>query len=139
MKPTLIIDCSLTMAWCFADELTDAVAEVQDRLATEAALVPGHWSLEVVNVLAMAEKRGRISAADGAQFVRLLAALDIQFDEESPRRVFDQVLPLCRSQSLTSYDAAYLHLALRSQLPLATLDEDLRRAASGLGVSLLGK
>jgi len=139
VKPTLIIDCSLTMALCFADEFTAAVGEVQDRMASEAALVPAHWSLEVANVLAMAEKRKRISNSDAAHFVRLLAGLDIQIDEESPSRVFDHVLPLCRSQSLTSYDAAYLDLALRTQLPLATLDNDLRRAATGLGVLLLGK
>jgi predicted nucleic acid-binding protein len=139
VKPALIIDCSITMVWCFADEFTAAVQEVQDRLATEAALVPAHWPLEVANVLAMAERRNRISALDATQFVKLLGAFDIQIDEESPSRAFGHVLPLCRSQSLTSYDAAYLDLALRSQLPIATLDDDLRRAASGLGVDLLGR
>ncbi|MEX1095875.1 MAG: type II toxin-antitoxin system VapC family toxin [Planctomycetales bacterium] len=139
MKPTLIIDCSITMAWCFADEGDAATSEVQDRLADEAALVPPHWFLEVANVLAMAEKRQRISAADSIQFVRLLGALDIQSDDEASGRVFEHVLPLCRSQGLTSYDAAYLDLALRRQLPLASLDDDLRRAAANLGVEVLGK
>ena len=139
MKPTLIIDCSIAMAWCFADEGTEETAEIQDRLITEAAIVPAHWSLEVANVLAMAEKRKRISNADATEFVKLLGALDIQVDEETSARVFDHVLPLSRSHALTSYDAAYLELALRRRLPLASLDDDLRRAATNLGIQVLGK
>ena len=139
MKPTLIIDCSITMAWCFADEGTEATAEIQNRLTTEAVLVPAHWPLEVGNVLAMAEKRKRISVADSTEFVRLLGALDIQVDEETSARVFDYVLPLSRSHALTSYDAAYLELALRRRLPLASLDDDLRRVATSLGIQVLGK
>lgn len=139
MKPTLIIDCSLTMAWCFADEYTEETAQIQDRLVAEAAVVPAHWFLEVANVLVMAEKRRRISAADSTQFVQLLAALDIEVDGESAARAFDHLMPLCRNYGLTSYDAAYLDLALRWQLPLATLDDDLRKAATTLGVHILGK
>ena len=139
MKPALIIDCSITMAWCFADEGTDETAKIQDRLVTEAAIVPAHWSLEVANVLAMAEKRKRISAADSTEFVKLLGVLDIQIDEETPARVFAHVLPLSRSHALTSYDAAYVDLALRRHLPLASLDDDLRRVATSLGVQVLGK
>lgn len=139
MKPTLIIDCSIAMAWCFADEGTGETAEIQDRLITEAAIVPAHWSLEVANVLAMAEKRNRISIADATEFVKLLGALDIQVDEETTARVFDHVLPLSRSHALTSYDAAYLELALRRRLPLASLDDDLRRVATSLGIQVLGK
>jgi predicted nucleic acid-binding protein len=139
MKPTLIIDCSIAMAWCFADEGTEETAQVQDRLITEAAIVPAHWSLEVANVLAMAEKRKRISVADATEFVKLLGALDIQVDEEASSRVFDHVLPLSRSHALTSYDAAYLELALRRRLPLASLDDDLSRVATSLGIQVLGK
>jgi predicted nucleic acid-binding protein len=138
MTPSLIVDCSITMAWCFAEEGTQQTAEVQDRLATEAALVPAHWFLEVANVLAMAEKRNRISVADSTLFVDLLSRLDIQVDNEFTARAFDHVLPLCRSHGLSSYDAAYLEIALRRQLPLATLDEDLHQAAKSLGVAVLG-
>ena len=67
MTATLILDCSIAMAWCFADESTPEAAGVQDRMASEAAVVPGHWFLEVANVLAMAEKRGRISFDDSLQ------------------------------------------------------------------------
>ena len=139
MTPGLIIDCSMTMAWCFADEATAETARVQDRLVAEAALVPAHWFLEVVNVLVMAERRRRISAADSAMFLHLLSTLDIQVDQELLARAFDHLPPLCRSHGLTSYDAAYLELAIRRRLPLASLDDDLRKAASGLGIQVLGK
>ncbi|NUQ61937.1 MAG: type II toxin-antitoxin system VapC family toxin [Pirellulales bacterium] len=139
MKPSLIIDCSLTMAWCFGDEGTEETARIQDRLVAEAAVVPAHWFLEVANVLAMAEKHKRISAADSTQFVAQLAALDIQIDDQSSGRAFDHLLPLSRSYGLTSYDAAYLDLALRRQLPLASLDDDLRCVAKSLGLEVLGK
>jgi predicted nucleic acid-binding protein len=139
MKPTLILDCSIVMAWCFADESTPETVLVQDRLAAEAAVVPGHWFLEVTNVLAMAEKRNRISADDALQFIQLLSCLDIQVDEEASRRAFDHILPLCRTHGLTSYDAAYLDLQLRWQLPLASLDDALRKAATSLGMQVLGK
>jgi len=139
MTPALIIDCSITMAWCFADEATVETAAVQDRLIAEAAVVPSHWFLEVVNVLVMAEKRWRISAADASSFLQLLSALDIQPDHETFPRAFAQLPPLCRTHGLASYDAAYLDLALRRQLPLATLDDDLRRAAMGMGITVLGK
>ena len=139
MKPALVIDCSVTMAWCFADEATAATAHILDRLATDAAVVPAHWYLEVANVLAVAEQRKRISVADSTQFVKLLAVFDIQVDDEAPTRAFDHLLPLCRGHGLTSYDAAYLDLVVRRRLPLASLDDDLRRAAAELGVEVLGK
>jgi predicted nucleic acid-binding protein len=138
MNSTMIIDCSMTMAWCFADERTPVSDRIQDRLITEAALVPAHWFLEVTNVLAMAEKRQRITAADSALFVDLLTEFEIEIDEEFSGRAFDYLLPLCRSQRLTSYDAAYLDLALRRQLPLASLDTELCRAAKSLGLQIVG-
>jgi predicted nucleic acid-binding protein len=89
--------------------------------------------------MALAERKARITAAETAQFVAELSKLDIEIDAESPQRVFDYLLPLCRSHALTSYDALYLELAVRRQLPLATLDEPLRKAAKKMGVKLLGK
>jgi predicted nucleic acid-binding protein len=139
MKPSLVLDCSMAMSWCFADESTPESQNVQDRLVAEAAVVPGHWFLEVTNVLAMAERRQKISPDDSSQFLRLISFLDIQVDDEFSRRAFDYLLPLCRAHSLTSYDAAYLDLALRRDLPLATLDDALRAAAANLGVPILGK
>jgi len=139
MNVALVIDCSVTMAWCFGDEATAGSAKVQDRLGKEAAVVPAHWFLEVTNVLVMAERRKRITAAASVEFLTLLETLEIQVDEESARRAFSHLLPLCRQHGLTSYDAAYLDLALRRRLPLATLDDDLRSAARQLGLELLGR
>ena len=139
MTPSLIVDCSITMAWCFGDEATVETARIQDRLIAEAAVVPSHWFLEVVNVLVFAERHKRIVVADATTFLHLLGGLDIQVDHEASARAFSDVLPLCRSHSLTSYDAAYLELAMRRQLPLASLDDALRIAAKRLGIQVLGK
>jgi predicted nucleic acid-binding protein len=139
VSATFVLDCSITMAWAFDDEITTASSAVLDRLESEVAVVPAHWFLEVTNVLAMAEKRKRITATTSTEFLALLNTLDIQTDPETADRAFAHLLPLCRSHSLTSYDAAYLDLAMRRHLPLASLDDDLRRSAKKLGIPLLGK
>jgi predicted nucleic acid-binding protein len=137
--PSLILDCSITMAWCFSDESTPETTAVQTRLANEAAVVPAHWFLEVSNVLALAEKKQRIAQPDVETFANLLDLLDIQVDHEAHSRAFAHLIPLCRVHKLTSYDAAYLDLAMRLKLPLATLDDELRMAAMTLGLTVIGK
>ena len=139
MKAAFILDCSMTTAWCFSDELTVPASKVQDRLEKEMALVPDLWFLEVTNVLATAERRKRITPAKSTEFLTLLMAMDIEVDDKAAGRAFEHLLPLCRSHGLTSYDAAYLELALRRRLPLASLDDDLRAGAKALGVEVLGK
>ncbi len=139
MSAAFVIDCSITMSWCFGEEATAASAEVQDRLVTQTALVPSHWFLEVANVLAVAERRKRITAAKSGEFLSLLDALDIEVDDRAASRAFPHVLPLCRRHGLTSYDAVYLDLALRRRKPLATLDRDLASAARKAGVGVLGQ
>lgn len=127
------------MAWCFADEATPAASKIQDRLEKETALVPAHWFLEVTNVLAMAERHKRITMARSAEFLAFLSEMDIETDHETAARAFAHLLPLCRSHGLTSYDAAYLELALRRRLPLASMDDDLRDAAMQTGLTVLGR
>jgi predicted nucleic acid-binding protein len=139
LSAAFIIDCSITMAWCFSDEATAAVSKLQDRLERETALVPSHWFLEVTNVVAMAEKRKRILTAKTTAFLELLEEMDIEVDEEATSRAFEHLLPLCRRIGLTGYDAVYLDLALRRGLPLASLDDDLRAAAQQLGIEILEK
>ena len=139
MSVGLVVDCSMTMAWCFGDESTPAVLQVQDHVANEKMCVPVHWYLEVTNVLALAEKKHRIKPQASDTFLSLLQVMDIHVDFELPSKAFAQILALCRKHHLTSYDAAYLELALRRKLPLATLDDDLRKVAKKLGVVLLGK
>lgn len=138
MKPAFVVDCSITMAWCFADEATAESSRLLDRLARESVIVPSLWFLEVSNVLAMAEKRKRITPARSTEFLVLLSTFDVVVDSEAPLRAFAELLPLCRSHALTTYDAVYLELAIRRMIPLATLDRDLRAAAKSLGLALLG-
>lgn len=139
MNASFVLDSSVTMAWCVQDEATPATKRLLDRMGTEAAAVPGWWYLEVTNVLALAERRRRISPEKVAEFIALLESFDLAIDEHAPQRAFTHLLPLCRNHKLTSYDAAYLELAHRRRLPLAALDDDLRSAARKLGIDVLGK
>ena len=126
------------MAWLFYDEATPKTSALLNRLSAETALVPAWWFIEVTNVLAMAERRGRITPAQSDAFVADLGKLAFERDDEAPGRAFTHLLPLCRTHRLTSYDAAYIDLSIRRRLPLATLDDDLRKTAKKLGIGVLG-
>lgn len=139
MNPSFVMDSSVALSWCFLDEATPATRKLLARMGDEAALVPGWWFVELTNVLALAEQKGRITSAQVAEFISLIESFNLEIDSEAPQRSFTDLLPLCRTHKLTSYDAMYLDLAVRRQLPLATLDEPLRTAASKLAVKLLGK
>jgi predicted nucleic acid-binding protein len=138
MSASFVVDCSIAMAWLFHDEATPKTSALLNRLATETALVPAWWFVEITNVLAMAERNGRITARQSDAFIDDLSKLGIERDNQAPDRAFTHLLALCRTHRLTSYDAIYLDLAIRRSLPLATLDEDLRKAAKKLRVALLG-
>jgi predicted nucleic acid-binding protein len=138
MNAAFVVDCSIAMTWLFHDEATPKTTALLNRLAVDAALVPAWWFIEMTNVLAMAERKGRITPAQSDAFIADLSKLGIERDDEAPDRAFTHLLPLCRAHRLTSYDAIYLELAIRRSLPLATLDDDLRKTAKKLGVSLLG-
>lgn len=132
-----LIDSSMTMAWFFADEATEATNAVLDRLRYGQAFVPPLWFWEVTNVMLVGERRRRVTQADTARFITLLHGLPITVDGQAAGSVFSQVLLLARAHSLSVYDAAYLELAQRLALPLATLDGALQRAAEALGVPIL--
>lgn len=138
MSAAFVVDCSIAMAWLFHDEGTPRTADLLNRMTNETALVPGWWFIEITNVLAMAERKGRITPAQSDAFIADLDKLGIERDDTAPDRAFTHLLGLCRTHRLTSYDAIYLDLAVRRNLPLATLDDDLRKTAKKLGVSLLG-
>ena len=133
-----VVDSSLALTWLFPDEATAATQALLFRLDRETAVVPAWWYVELTNVIALAERRGRITTAQTSAFIADLAHLDIEVDNDGPARAFTHVLPLCRAAQLTSYDALYLELAMRRQLPLATLDGPLRKAAKKMGVKVLG-
>ncbi len=132
-----VIDCSVAVTWCFEDEATPASDGLLDRLGEEEAAAPAIWPLELGNVLVMAERRGRIDAAQIAEFVALVRDLPVAIDEETPQRALDEVLALARAEKLTTYDASYLELAMRLGVPLATQDRELRQAAERLGTPVL--
>ncbi len=133
---SFVLDCSVAVAWFFEDE-ADAYAEgVEDALASATAIVPSLWPLEVGNALLVGERRKRASEAKVTQFLALLRALPIAVDEETGARAWSAVLTMARQHNLSTYDAAYLELAVRRALPLATMDERLKRAADAVGARL---
>jgi predicted nucleic acid-binding protein len=133
----VVIDASVALAWCFRDQRTEATAKLLERVQTDAAAVPSLWHLEMANVLALAERRRRITPAESTELIALLETLEIVVDEETPSHALGRVLDLAREERLTAYDAAYLELAMRLGLPLASKDVDLCDAAERLGVSVL--
>lgn len=134
---SFVLDASVALAWCFSDEATTASTHLLERLAEEYAFVPAIWSLEVGNILTMAERASRITYAKIAEFLALLDDLKIQVDSETANRGFREVLSLAHSEKLTTYDAAYLELAMRLGVPLATKDKQLQKSAKQLGVTIL--
>lgn len=136
---SFVVDCSVAMAWCFADEATGATETLLRRLHRESAHAPSLWPLEVLNVLATAERHGRITPAESRERHRFLRSLPVILDKETAEQAWTASSDLSRRFGLTVYDAAYLELAQRMNLPLATLDMDLRKAAKKTGVPLLGK
>jgi predicted nucleic acid-binding protein len=132
-----VLDASVALAWCFKNELTAAVALLRDRLAIESASVPSLWHLEVANGLALAERRKRITSAESIELIELIDTFEIVVDGETPARAFTRILDLAREERLTTYDAAYLELAMRLGVPLASKDADLCNAAERLGAAVL--
>jgi predicted nucleic acid-binding protein len=121
------------MAWCFEDESTPYSESVLEALAEGEAVVPPIWPLEVANVLLVGERKKRLVPAQSLRFVELLQNLPITLSPDV--RPPGVLLGLAREQGLSSYDASYLDLAIRTGLPLASLDGDLLAAADGFGVA----
>jgi predicted nucleic acid-binding protein len=132
-----VLDCSMTMAWVFPDEATDATDALRESLISDSAVVPVLWPIEVGNVLLVATRRGRIVEGDWVRVRRALAALPIDVDLVSPERVLEAVLPLASEHGISVYDAMYLDLALRLGLPVATLDRKLAAVCDAAGVPAL--
>jgi predicted nucleic acid-binding protein len=137
MSSAFVLDCSATLPWIFSDEATDAT----DRLLNELTLgghawVPSLWHLELANVLVGAQRRNRLDQAGCEAFLSHLGEYDIRVDTETVPRAWSKTLDLALLHKLSVYDAAYLELALRRDLPLATMDGALLQAARVSGVRL---
>lgn len=139
---SLVLDNSVAMRWCFGDgkpEALDYAAKVARKLRTDSARVPAIWGLEVANVLARAESRGELTVDTSDEFLVLLKSMRIEVDPSTANHALADTLDLARRHNLSAYDAAYLELALRETLPLASLDADLRAACSKAGGTLFGE
>jgi predicted nucleic acid-binding protein len=129
-----VLDASITITWALRDEDHPLADLVFLEIQSGSAIVPGIWWYEIRNVLVLNERRNRITPEDVTQFLESLDMFSIDFDFP---RDGTQVIDLSRKYKLSVYDAAYLELAIRYRLPLATLDKDLRNAARAAGVPLL--
>jgi predicted nucleic acid-binding protein len=134
-----VLDCSITMCWCFEDESQQIADTVLNQLQQDQALVPAIWLLEVANVLLISERKGRLTPALSTHFLAILENLPILVDQPTSSKTLSDIFALARTYRLTAYDAAYLELAMREGVPLATLDEPLSLAAVKAGVNVLGK
>lgn len=131
------LDNSVTMRWFFGDGKSQELAyagKVLDAMKNASALVPATWGLEVANVIARAEAKGLVTEARSGAFLEMLEGVDIELDTATFSHSLSDTLQLARRYKLSSYDASYLEVALRLGLPLATLDEDLQKAAKKAGV-----
>jgi len=132
-----VIDASAILAWCFEDEWPKDRAALMDRLLEGGMAAPAHWPLEVTNILWEGERRRRITVADAVDFIETVEDLGVRIDSETPRRAGRDIYPLAREEKLTTYDAAYLELALRLDAALVSKDMELLRAAKRRGVSTI--
>jgi predicted nucleic acid-binding protein len=136
---SLILDSSVALAWVYANETTDAILRVFDSVRVDGAWIPGLWRWEIANVLQLNVRRGRHSEDFRDDAVDTLALLPVKVDAEADRQAWSATLHLAERHGLTVYDAAYLEIASRRKIPLATLDRQLRAAATGEGIQLLGE
>jgi predicted nucleic acid-binding protein len=136
-----VLDNSVTMRWFFGDGAPRELAyagKVLDAMKMASAIVPVTWGLEVANVIARAEAKGLVTEARGGAFLEMLEGVDIEVDTATFEHALSDTLQLARRYRLSAYDASYLELALRQGVAIATLDEDLLKAAKKAGVKKFG-
>ena len=134
---SFVLDNSVTMRWFFGDGKPQQLAyagKVLDAMKNTSALVPVTWGLEVANVIARAEAKGLVTEARSGVFLEMLEGVAIEVDMATFSHALSHTLQLARRYKLSAYDASYLELALRLGISLATLDEDLQKAAKKAGV-----
>ncbi len=135
---SVVLDCSATLAWIYPDETTEAVRQVFEDIVIDGCVVPMLWRLEVANGLTVALRRGRITPAFRAEALNVLELVQVSIDTETGAHAWTTTLQLSDRFDLTVYDAAYLELAQRRSLPLASLDSALCAAARMVGVPVIG-
>lgn len=136
---SFVLDNSIALAWCFEDEQTGPVMNLLDRVTETGAFAPSIWPLEALNGLLVVERRRRIQAGLRHRYADFLRNLPIRVDTETADKAWTATVELAERHRLSLYDASYLELALRLDLPLATLDKDLDKAAKAVGRTVFGK
>jgi predicted nucleic acid-binding protein len=132
----IVIDASVALAWCFPDEASDYADSVLVALEKETVIVPGIWAVEITNALLVGERRKRIRQPEIGRFVGLMNGLSIVEDGQPFSDTVSNVLPLAREYDLSAYDASYLDVAVRHEIPLATLDTTLQKACTLAGIKI---
>ncbi|CAA6604328.1 Ribonuclease VapC [Rhodospirillaceae bacterium LM-1] len=128
----------MALAWLLDDENSDASQSVLRLVAVEGAVVPALWRLEVANVLQQSVRRKRCDQALVERGILRLEKLQILVDPETDEHAWGETRRLAIKHGLTVYDAAYLELAIRRGLPLASCDGELIAAAKKVGVGVVG-
>jgi predicted nucleic acid-binding protein len=134
---SFVLDASVALAWCFSDESTADTEHALRQAGREGCVVPPHFLVELANVLASAERRGRIVGHQIDTYVELIRSIALEIEPATDDVVLGQVLRLSRESGLAAYDAAYVELAQRRRLPLATTDRAVRTYAVSAGLAIL--
>ncbi len=132
----VVIDASVALAWCFPDEASDYADSVLLAIETQTVIVPAIWAVEITNALLVGERRKRIRQPEIRRFVDLLQGLSVVEDRQPFADTASNILPMAREYDLSAYDAAYLNVAVRHEVPVATLDDDLREACKAAGINI---
>lgn len=133
-----VLDCSVTVAWCFADESTRTTDDLLESFSSERrAYTPAIWPFEVTNVLLVGERRERISPKDSSRFLTLLWTLPIYPDLDVTPSTLQRIIDIGRNHQISAYDASYMELALRRGLSMATLDNKMKTVAEQLNIPCL--
>lgn len=133
-----VLDCSAALSWLFEDESSQPIDSLLDALPNSTAIVPDLWYIELANSLNVAIKRKRLDVKKVEQIIDRVSLLPIHVSSCTPIDVLTRVRKLAMQRGLSVYDAVYLDLALRTQLPLATLDEKLKASARAEGIAVVG-
>jgi predicted nucleic acid-binding protein len=131
------MDCSLALSWYFRDEITEQSNTLRERFVDEMVYVPALWPLEITNALLAALRRDRISESDLPLLLADLRELPDDVDRETDTMVWDHSIRIAQQYGLTIYDATYLELAMRKDVPIATLDKALAKACKLAAVEVL--
>jgi predicted nucleic acid-binding protein len=135
--PVCVLDASVTIAALIEEDRSEEARRIFQGIANDSAAVPSLWLLEVGNILLLAERRKSLGAAARRDHLADLSRLPIIIDHATASHAWHDTMALAERHGLTLYDAVYLELSLRHQLPLATFDVALRRAANAAKVPLL--